>query len=98
MLHHIVGIHDVPARLRHFLAVFAENDSLIYQTMKRLRFRNVAEIEKHFVPETRVEEMKNGMFSSANIKIDSAGIVAAHPIFLRFLANEPLVILRIAKS
>ena len=88
----------LPARLRHLLAVFAENDSLIHQALERLRFRQITEIEKHFVPEARVKKMQHCVFGSADVKIDAARFVAAHPVAFGFFANEPLIVLRIAKS
>src|SRR4026208_976287 len=33
--------------LRHFAVVFAQDYSLVHQTLERLWFRNVAEIKKH---------------------------------------------------
>src|SRR5204863_1097928 len=98
LLDHIIRVDNVTARLRHFLIVFAENDSLIDQALKWLRFRNVAEIEEHFMPETRVEQMQHGMFGSAHVKIDTARFAAAYPIFLGLLADEPFVIVRVAKA
>src|ERR1044072_9618689 len=53
LLDYAVGSHDVPARLGHFLAVIAENDSLIHYTLKWLVLRKITEIEQNLVPETR---------------------------------------------
>src|SRR5205085_11140451 len=87
----VVGIHDVPARLRHFLAVLAEYDSLIHQSLKRFGLRNMTEIKKHFVPEARVEQMQDRMLGSADIKIDSPRMIPGRPIFFRLFANETFV-------
>src|SRR5204862_8064428 len=50
----IEWIDDIAPALRHFAVVFAQDYSLVHQTLERLRFRNVAEIKKHLVPEPRI--------------------------------------------
>src|ERR1700724_1481953 len=72
LVDYVVGIDDVAARLRHLLIVFAENDSLIDQTLERLWLRQIAEIEQHLVPEARVEQVQDRMLCPADVQIDSA--------------------------
>ena len=67
--------HVAPA-LRHFPAVFAEDDSLIHEPLERLRRREMPEIEEHLVPEARVEEMQHGVLGAADVEIDAAGCAA----------------------
>ena len=64
---HVVGIHHVAARLGHLLSVFAENQSLIDEFVKRFRRRDVAEIEQNLVPEPRVKQMQHGVFRAADV-------------------------------
>src|SRR5207253_9701501 len=50
----IEWIDDIAPALRHFAVVVAQDYSLVHQTLERLRFRNVAAIEEHLVPEARI--------------------------------------------
>src|SRR6185437_6838893 len=84
----------------HFLAVFAENDSLIDELEKWLGGGDEAEIEQDFVPETGVEEMQHGVFGAADVEIDARRFVAAdvrRRIGMRFVrlvtsaATHPIV-------
>src|SRR5205085_2475675 len=84
----LVGIDHVAASLRHFLAVFAEDQPLIDQFEKGLWRRDDAEVEKKFVPKTRVEKMENRVLGAPDVKINTrGGLLAAgaasraHPIF-----------------
>ena len=45
LIDHVVGVNDVAARLRHFLVVLAEDDSLVHQPLEWLWFRDVTQIE-----------------------------------------------------
>ena len=49
------------------------------------------------MPEARVKQMQYRVFGSADVKIDTAGLLAIHPVTFRFLTDETFVILRIAK-
>ncbi len=66
-VHHVVGIDDVAARFGHFLVVFAEDKTLVDKFVKRLGCRDVTEVVKDLVPETRVEQVQHGMFGAADV-------------------------------
>src|ERR1700730_11323148 len=70
LLDYVIGIDDVAARLRHLLIVFAENDSLIDQTLERLWLRQIAEIEQHLVPEARIQKMQDRVLGPTDVQID----------------------------
>src|SRR6266446_72474 len=72
LLDYVIGTDDVAARLRHLLIVFAQNDSLIDQTLERLWLRQIAEIEQHLVPEARVKQMKHSVLGPTDVQIDSS--------------------------
>src|SRR5437667_9458426 len=42
--------------------------------------------------------MQHSVLRPADVKIDTAGLVAAHPVTFRLFTNETLIVLRIAKS
>ena len=67
----VIRVDDVAARLGHLLAVFAEDQSLVDEFEKRLRRRDVAEIEQNLVPETRVEQVQHGVLGAADVEINS---------------------------
>src|SRR5262249_32262292 len=98
LVDHVVRVHDVAARFRHFLVVFAEDNSLINQSLERLWLRDVAEIEQDFVPETRVKQMQDRMLGAADVQIDATWLLAGHPITLRLFAYETSIVVRIAES
>ena len=50
------------------------------------------------MPETRVKQMQHRVLGAADVKIDAARFIASHPVAFRFFTDEPLIVLRIAKS
>src|SRR6185295_12462004 len=74
-----VGIHHVAARLRHLLAVLAENEALIYQPLKRLGRGDMTKVEQDLMPNAGVEQVQHGVLGTADVEIDTAGLAATHP-------------------
>ena len=70
---HVVRVDDVAAALGHLLSVLAEDQTLVDETLKRLRCADMAEIEEHLVPEARVEQVQHGVLGAADVEIDAAG-------------------------
>ena len=85
LVDHFVGVNDVPARFRHFLVVFAEDDSLVHESLKRLGLRDVAKVEQHLLPETRVEQVQHSMLGSSYVQVD------ATRVYHRPSSNVPLL-------
>ena len=105
---HVVRIDHVAAGLGHFLSVFAKDQALVDQLVKRFRRRDAAEVKKHLVPEPRVEKMQHRMLGAANVKIDAGSCSVlrvrpaasrigcrAHPILFGFRAAEGARIVRV---
>ena len=95
---HIVRIHNVAARFRHFLIIFTQDDSLIDEALERLGLRDITEIEQHLLPEACIQQMQDSMLGAANVQIDTTRLLAAHPIALGLLSCETLIVVRIAES
>src|SRR5207248_10013158 len=93
----IEWIDDIAPALRHFAVVFAQDYSLVHQTLERLRFRNVAEIKKHLVPKARIYKVQDGVLRPANVKIDPARLFSAHPVAFGLFSDEPRLVSRIAE-
>jgi hypothetical protein len=70
---HVIGVHHVAAGLGHLLAVLAEDEALVDETLERLGRGDVAEIEEHLVPEAGVEQVEHGVLGAADVEIDHAG-------------------------
>ena len=98
LVDHVVWVNDVPARFRHFLVVFPEDNSLVHEALEWLRLRDIAKIEQRFVPETCIEQVQHRVLSATDVQIHATRFVAAHPVALRFLTDKPLIVARIAKS
>ena len=62
-----IGVDDVAAALRHFLVVFAEDHALVDELLERLGHADDAAVVKHFVPESRVEQMQHGVLGAADV-------------------------------
>src|SRR5260221_13519972 len=77
LLYHVVGIDDVAAGFGHFLAVLAKDQPLVDEFEKRLRGGDKTEVEEHFVPETRIEQMKHRLFTATHVKINAGGWVGS---------------------
>ena len=59
----------------------------------------MAEIEKHLVPEPRIQKVQHGVLRPANVKIDRRPPVsAAHPVAFGLFSDEPRLVSRIAKT
>ncbi len=101
----VVRVDDVPPRLRHLLPIFTENQALVNQSMEGLRGGNVPEIEQDLVPEARVQQVQDGVFRTAHVKVhtrprdQSRGIWAllagTHPVGFGFTAAKAFVVLRV---
>ena len=72
----VVRVHHVAAGLGHLLAVLAEDEALVDESLERLGRGDVAEIEEHLVPEAGVEQVKHGVLGAADVEVDHAGFVA----------------------
>jgi hypothetical protein len=69
----VVGVDDVAAGFGHFLAVFAEDESLVDEFLERFVVGDEAAVEEDFVPEAGVEEVEDGVFDAADVEVDAAG-------------------------
>src|ERR1051325_4245183 len=58
----------------------------------------MTEIEQNLMPETRIEEVKNGMFSAANVKIDTGSSatlsIGSHPVMFGGFFHHGLIAVR----
>ena len=71
---HIVRVNHVAAAFRHFVVILAEDHALIHQALKRLDGRNVTQIVKHLVPESRVQEVEHGVLGTADVMSTPPGL------------------------
>ena len=72
LAHDIIGIHDIAARLRHFLPVLAEDEALVDEFLEWLGRADMAEVEQHLVPEACVKQVQDRMLGAADIEVDHA--------------------------
>src|SRR6185437_2700768 len=72
-LEDVVRVYHVAAGLGHFLPIFAEDEALINEFEKRLGGRDVAEVEQNLVPESRVEEVQDGVLRAADVEVNAGG-------------------------
>ena len=94
-LHDIVGIDHVASGLGHLLPVLAHDQPLVDEFLERFGRANVAEIEKHLVPETGVEQVEHRVLGSADVEVDHPRLLI-RPVFLGFLRDKSVGITRIA--
>ena len=82
----------------------SQDISLVEQAGVGLLRRQMPEVVEHLVPEPGVQQVQNGMFHAAHVKVHSAGMVGpligagAHPVTLYLRVYEDLVIVRIEIS
>jgi hypothetical protein len=67
LLHNVVGVNDVSTALGHFLAVAAENHSLVHQLHEGLGVVHDADVVQHLVPEACVQQVQHGVLLSADV-------------------------------
>ncbi len=73
---------------------------LVDQFEKRLRRGDIAQIEQHIVPESRVKQVQHGVLDAADVQIHSrpravAGGMGPHPITLGLRAAELALVARV---
>ena len=83
----LVGVLHVAARLRHALAVGAEDLPLIEEARERLGFTDQSKVAHRLGKEARVEQMHHGMFGTAGVLINWA------PGIHEFSINRPTFVL-----
>ena len=98
LVDHVIRVPDVAARFGHFLIILTQNDSLVDQSLERLRLRYITEIEQDLLPEPRVKQMKNRVLGPANVQIDATRLLAPHPVPVGRFAYETAIVVGITKS
>jgi hypothetical protein len=93
----IKRVDDVAPPLRHLATVFAEDHPLVHESLERLRFGEMPEIEEHLVPEARVKQMQHSVLGTADVKVHASRLAAAHPVALGLGADESIGIAWVAK-
>ncbi len=73
LLDHIVGIDDVPFRLRHDLAVLQDH-ALGQQPRERFAETRHAEVAEHAGEKPRVDEVQDGVLDAAAVEIDRSPV------------------------
>jgi hypothetical protein len=63
-----------------------EDRSLVTQFLERLPGRNVTKIKQHFMPKSRIKEMRDGVLRSSHIEVDG------HPVLVEFLRPWLLIV------
>ncbi len=53
------------------------NHALVEQLVERFRRIHIAQVKKHLMPETCIQQMQHGVFNTANIQIHATGLAIA---------------------
>ena len=75
--------------LEYVIFRFAQDHSLIHQPGKRLGRADMPEIKQHLVPESRIEQMQDGMLDAADVEIDR------HPVPFFYRIDQVRLVVRI---
>src|SRR4029077_6415292 len=98
LVDHVVRVHNVAARFRHFLIIFTQDDSLVDQALEWLWLRDVTEIEQHLLPKACIKQMQDRVLGATYIQVDTTRFLAAHPVALGLFSSETLLVIWIAES
>ena len=84
----VVGVDGVAARLRHALAVEAEDLALVEQPLERLVLLDQADVAHHLRPLAGVQQVHDGVLGAAGVLVDRGPRVDEGPI------DRPAALLR----
>jgi hypothetical protein len=86
----ITNRHAEP--VAYLFAVRTEDHALVHKLLKRLRVLGVPQIEKHLMPESRVQQMEHRVLGPANVQVHR------HPILVELGTERLLAVLRIEET